>query len=109
MESANRVRNRIESVLDWATVRGLRTGDNPARWAVISKALPEKTKVTKHHVALPYKEVPAFVAKLGSPAYRGAALEFLILTAARSGEVIGARWSEIDFEKKLWIIPGKIK
>jgi integrase len=107
-DTANRVRQRIENVLGWATVHGLRTGDNPARWkGHLSEALPAKTEDTQHFARLPYSEVPAFVASLADQ--RGIApkaLEFLILTAARSGEVIGARWDEIDFEEKRWVIPG---
>ncbi len=89
-------------------MRGLRTGDNPARWAGhLEEALPAKTQVTKHHTALPYAEVPAFVAQLADQTgVNSKALEFLILTAARSGEVLGARWSEIDLDKKLWTIPA---
>jgi integrase len=107
-DTANRVRGRIENILDWATVRSLRTGDNPARWAGhLEEALPAKTRVTEHHTALPYADVPAFVAQLGQKiGVSPKALEFLILTAARSGEVIGARWPEIDVDKKLWVIPG---
>lgn len=106
-DTANRVRGRIENILDWATVRGFRSADNPARWSGhLEEALPPKTAVTKHHSALPYSEVPAFVAELtkqiGVPPL---ALEFLILTAARSGEVRGATWSEIDLDRKLWVIP----
>jgi integrase len=95
--------------LDWATVRGLRTGDNPARWrGHLEEALPAKTQVTKHHTALPYPDVPAFVTELSKK--RGVppqALQFLLLTAARSGEVMGARWDEIDLDKKLWVIPAQ--
>ena len=102
------MRQRIENILDWAAVRGYRTGDNPARWrGHLEEALPARTAVTQHHAALPYTEVPAFIAALAKQ--RGIApkaLEFLILTAARSGEVIGARWDEIDLERKLWGIPG---
>jgi integrase len=102
--TADKVRGRIEAVLAWATVRGLRTGDNPARWTRhLEEALPNKTKA-KHHAALPYAEVPAFIPKLAE--VRGEALEFLLLTAARSGEVIGAPWSEIDLKAKLWTVPG---
>ena len=108
-DTANRVRGRIENVLDWATVRGLRTGDNPARWSGhLEEALPAKTRVTKHYTALPYADMPTFVAELTKQ--RGVspkALGFLILTAARSGEVIGARWDEIDLDKKLWVIPAE--
>jgi integrase len=106
-DTANRVRGRIENILDWATVRGFRAGDNPARWSGhLSEALPAKTAVTKHHTALPYTEVPAFVAQLAQQSgVPPQALEFLILTAARSGEIIGARWNEIDLDKQLWVIP----
>jgi integrase len=107
--TADRVRGRIENILEWAKVRGLRVGDNPAKWAGhLEEALPAKTRVTEHHRALPYADVPAFVAKLANQ--RGVApkaMEFLILTAARSGEAIGARWDEIDFDKKLWTIPAE--
>jgi integrase len=91
--TADRVRGRIENILDWAIALGIRS-DNPARWAILSKVLSAKTQDTQHHRALSYKELPAFVAKLAE--VRGEALEFLILTAARSGEVIGARWDEIE-------------
>jgi integrase len=80
--------------LDYATALGLRSGENPARWSVLETVLPKKIKRTKHHVALSYERVPAFVASLAK--YRGEALEFLILTGARSCEVIGAVWSEFE-------------
>jgi integrase len=113
-ETADRVRNRIERVLDFATVRGLRTGDNPARWrGHLSEALPKraKTKDARHHPALPYAEIPAFMAKLRERTGTAArALEFLILTCARTGEVTGARWQEIDLDKRIWTVPaGRIK
>lgn len=108
-ETASRLRGRIESILGWATVRGYRHGDNPARWRDhLDKLLPKPSKVQtpKHHAALPYGEVAAFVAAIqaeqGVPAR---ALEFLILTAARTGEVIGATWDEIDFDAKVWTVP----
>jgi len=106
--TANRVRGRIETILDWATVRGYRTGDNPARWSGhLEEALPAKTTVAKHHAAMPYVDVSDFVARLqqqiGIPPR---ALEFLILTAARTGEVTGALWSEIDLDNKIWVVPG---
>jgi len=110
-ETASRVRGRIEAVLDWATVRGYRTGDNPARWhGLISEVLPARGKAQKtvHHAALPFPELPAFMATLrereGGVGTR--ALEFTILTAARTGETLGARWTEIDFEEKMWKIPA---
>lgn len=110
-ETASRVRGRIESVLDWATVLKHRTGDNPARWTGhLDQLLPAKGKVKKirHHAALPYAELPKFMARLrkvGGVAAR--ALEFTILTCARSGEVFGADWSEIDLVKKVWIVPAE--
>ncbi len=110
-ETATRVRGRIESILDWATVRGFRQGDNPARWrGQLSHLLPQPGKVTKveHHAALPYAETGAFIAKLRArDAIAARALEFTILTAARTGEVIGATWTELDLEAKTWIVPGE--
>ena len=109
-ETASRVRGRIEAVLDWATVRGHRTGGNPARWrGHLDKLLPARSKVraVKHHAALPYAEVPAFLVRLrGLHAISARAMEFAILTAARSGEVLGAQWDEIDVERKLWTVPA---
>lgn len=109
-ETAKRVRGRIERVLDWAATRGLRDGHNPARWkGLLETVLPKPDKVAQvvHHRALPYSDLPAFMARLQDQASTGAvALRFTILTAARSGEVRGARWSEIDLRKKLWTVPG---
>jgi integrase len=109
-ETASRVRGRIESVLDWATARGYRTGENPARWrGHLENLLPKRSKVRKveHHPALPYPEIAAFVAELRQQEGVAArALEFAILTAARSGEVLGARWSEFDMANRIWTIPG---
>jgi integrase len=109
-ETASRVRGRIESVLDWATVRGYRTGDNPARWkGHLGEVLPARSEIkkTQHHAALPFAEVPGFMAQLAAREGMGArALEFLILTAARSGEASGAKWSEIDLEAKAWTVPA---
>jgi integrase len=109
-ETANRLRGRIEAVLDFAAVRGHRVGENPARWkGHLKEALPTPSRVrrVKHHAALPYEEIGAFVADLR---HRGggaaSALEFAILTAARTGEVIGARWSEIDVKTGVWTIPA---
>src|SRR5215471_17840092 len=99
-ETAGRVRGRIESILDWAKVRGYRAGENPARWrGHLDKLLPARSKVRRveHHAALPYAELPEFLVGLreqGGTAAR--ALEYAILTAARTNEVIGARWNEID-------------
>jgi integrase len=99
-ETAGRVRGRLESVLDWAAARGYRSGENPARWrGHLDKLLPARTKVAKvrHHPAMPYTELPSFMAELRDRSSVSArALEFAILTAARTGEVIGAQWSEID-------------
>ena len=101
-ETMSRVRGRIEAVLDWCTVRGYRTGDNPARWkGHLDEVLPARGQVAKvnHHAALPYADVPAFMAELRKrEGVAARALEFTILTAARTGEVIGAQWHEIDFE-----------
>jgi integrase len=109
-ETASRVRGRIESVLDWATVRGYRSGDNPARWkGHLDHLLPAASKVRKveHRKALPFSEMPAFMKELRSQAGMAArALEFAILTAARSGEVRGATWAEIDLDAKLWTVPA---
>ncbi len=109
-ETASRVRGRIESVLGWATVRGYRKGDNPARWrGHLEHLLPARSDVKKveHHPALDYRQVGAFMVELRQQSSVGArALEFAILTAARSGEVRGATWQEIDWEAKAWIIPG---
>jgi integrase len=97
-------------VLDWAAARGYRTGENPARWrGHLENLLPKKSKVRRveHHAALPYPELPRFIAELKQQDGIGArALEFAILTVARTGEVIGAKWSEIDFDARLWTIPG---
>jgi integrase len=110
-ETASRVRGRIERVLAWATVAGYRSGDNPARWTGhLKELLPSRTKlaVVEHHSALPYRDIPPFMAELrakhGTPAR---ALEFCILTAARTGEVLGAKWAEIDLDVKVWIIPAE--
>jgi integrase len=109
-ETASRVRGRIETVLDWATVREYREGDNPARWrGHLDKLLPLRAKVRKvvHHPALPYDHMGEFVAALRQQEGIAArALEFLILTAARTGEVIGAQWSEFDLAEKLWTVPA---
>jgi integrase len=109
--SASRTRQRIESILDWATASGFRQGENPARWrGHLENLLPAtgKIKQVKHLAALPYGEVGAFLAKLRARddlACR--ALEFTILTATRSGEALGARWSEVDFESRVWTVPAE--
>ena len=109
-ETASRVRGRIESILDWATVRQYRQGENPARWrGHLESLLPKKTKVrvVEHHAALPYAETAAFMIELREQEGVSArALEFAILTAARTGEVLGARWDEVDVDNRLWTIPG---
>ncbi len=110
-ETASRLRGRIETVLTWATVRGHREGDNPAQWrGRLDGILPAKTKVrpTKNHPALPYKAMGEFMARLRSQdGVAALALEFLILTVARTGEVIGARWTEIDRDAGVWIVPAE--
>ena len=101
-ETASRVRGRVESVLDWATVRGYRNGDNPARWkGHLDHLLPAPSKVRKveHRRALPFSEMPDFMKQLRSKdGIAARALEFAIMTAARSGEVRGATWEEIDLQ-----------
>jgi integrase len=108
-ETASRLRGRIEAVLGWAAARGLRSGENPARWrGHIGKLLPARAKVQKvqHHPALPWREVPDFVRELREiETISARALEFTMLTAARTGEVIGATWREIDRRNKSWLIP----
>jgi integrase len=109
-ETASRVRGRIESVLDWAKARGYRAGENPARWrGHIDHLLPSRAKVrtVKHLPAMPYTEIGAFMASLRQETSLGArALELAILTATRTGEVLGARWNEIDLGAKVWTIPA---
>ena len=110
-ETASRVRGRVEVVLDWAKVRGYRDGENPARWrGHLDKLLPKRSKVKKvqHHPALPYAELPAFVHALqAQEGVAARALELLILTAARSGEVIGAKWQEFDLDGATWTVPAE--
>jgi integrase len=109
-ETAGRVRGRIESILDWAKARGYRAGENPARWrGHLDKLLPPRSKVqsVEHHAALPYAELPSFLVSLREQEGIAArALEFAILTAARTGEVIGARWGEMDLLHKTWTLPA---
>jgi integrase len=118
-ETASRVRGRIESILDWATARGYRAGENPARWrGHLDKLLPAPSKAkraarqakgrSEHLAALSYAEIGAFMAGLrGEEGSAARALEFAILTAARTGEVIGARWAEIAAAEGLWTIPAE--
>lgn len=110
-ETATRLRGRIEQVLDWGTVRGFRDGLNPARWrGHLDKLLakPKKLAKVKHHAALPWADIGAFMPKLRKAEGMGArALEFAILTACRSGEVRGATWAEIDLDAAIWTIPAE--
>lgn len=110
-ETANRVRGRIEAVLDWAAARKLRSGENPARWrGHLDKLLVAPSKIIKveHHAAMPFDDVPAFIASLReNSSISACALEFTILTAARTGETLGMTDGEIDFESKVWTIPAE--
>ncbi|MDI1278518.1 integrase arm-type DNA-binding domain-containing protein [Methylobacter sp.] len=109
-ETAGRVRGRIESILDWATVHEYREGVNPARWrGHLDKLLakPSKIQKTEHHKALPYTEINEFIHQLHQQdGIAAKCLEFTILTAARTGETIGATWDEIDLDAKTWTIPA---
>jgi integrase len=109
--TATRVRGRIEQVLSWATANGNRTGANPAAWdGHLEHILPKQEEVEEHHAALPYRDLPTFYATLaeakGVPAR---ALEALVLTATRMGDILGAKWSEFDLNQKVWIIPPHTK
>lgn len=111
-ETASRLRGRIETVLDSARAKGLipRNEANPARWrGHLDKLLPKRQKLTRgHHAAMPYAQVPSFVVKLRErEATAALALEFAILTAARSGEVLGAEWDEFDLDAAIWTVPAK--
>lgn len=109
-ETASRVRGRIETVLDAAKARGYRQGENPARWrGHIALMLPARTRLSRgKHPALPYDEIHSFITDLQSrDAVAALALEFTILTAARSGETIGATWDEVDLQKVIWTIPAE--
>jgi integrase len=108
--TASRIRARIEAILDWARVRGFREGENPARWRGHLDHLlprPSKVKAAEHHPSLPYSEMHAFMqllrARKGTAAL---ALEFIILTAARAGEVVGMKWAEVDLVAKVWTVPA---
>ena len=108
-ETASRLRGRIERVLDYAKAHGWRSGENPALWrGHLRNVLPAHSRLARgHHAAMPYPDVPAFVQELsGKEAMAARALEFLILTAARAGEVLGATWAEIDLERGLWTVPA---
>jgi integrase len=110
-QTADRTRNRIEAVLDWAAVLKYRQGDNPARWrGHLDQLLPARSKIQKveHYAAMPFSEVGAFIAELRDLDGTAArALEFTILTAVRSNEAHGARWSEINFAERVWTIPAE--
>ena len=110
-ETAGRLRGRIERVLDWAKVRGYREGENPARWrGYLEQLLPPLSRVRRvvHHAALPYAKLPDFLVQLREQEGIAAlALEFTILTAARSGETMGARWSELNLLDKIWTVPAE--
>ena len=113
-ETANRCRSRIEMLLDWSSARSYRTGENPAKWkGHLDHILPAPKLLapTKHHPALPWSQVPSFMADLrGREGTVARALEFAVLNASRIGEVLGAVWSEIDFAAKTWTIPkGRMK
>ncbi|WP_439923343.1 tyrosine-type recombinase/integrase [Nitrobacter sp. JJSN] len=108
-ETASRVRGRIEKVLDAAKARGFRQSDNPARWrGHLDHLLPQPSKLSRgHHAAMPYEKVAGFIAQLRRrEATAARALELCILTAARSGEILGMQWSEIDLDKELWTVPA---
>jgi integrase len=110
-ETAGRVRGRVEAILDWATARGMRSGENPARWrGHLDKLLPARGKVARvrHHSAMPYAELPNFLIALrGEGGVSARALEFAILTAARTGEVIRATWAEINLTSAVWTIAAE--
>jgi integrase len=108
-ETAARLRGRIEAVLDAAKAKGLRDGENPARWrGHLANLLPRRQKLTRgHHAALPYADLPRFIERLHEMEGMAAcALEFLILTASRTGEVLGARWDEFDLKSAIWTVPA---
>jgi len=108
-ETAQRLRGRMERVLDAAKVEGFRSGENPAAWrGHLAALLPKRQKLTRgHHAALPYDRMPEFMDALRAmPGTAARLLEFCILTATRSGEAFGAEWSEIDFDKAMWTIPA---
>ena len=107
--TASRLRGRLEAVLGWATVHHYRAGDNPAKWGgLLEHALPAPGKVARveHHSALPYGNIAELMTKVRSDtSITARALEFIVLTAARSGEAVGATWGEIDFDAKVWVVP----
>jgi integrase len=106
--TGSRLRGRLESVLAWATVRDYRSGDNPASWDLLKHAGFVKAAKVEHHAALPYAAMPGFMSRLRQEKGLAArALEFIALTAARSGEAIGATWDEIDLANRVWVIPAR--
>jgi integrase len=108
-ETASRLRGRIEAVLDYAKAHGLRSGENPAAWrGHLASILPKRQKLFRgHHAAMAYGDLPEFIAKLhDAETIHALALEFLILTAGRAGEVLGATWTEIELAGKVWVIPA---
>jgi integrase len=108
-ETASRVRGRIEKVLDAAKAKGLREGENPARWrGHLDHLLPRPSKLSRgHHAAMPYEDVAVFIGKLRKrEATSALALELCILTAARTGEILGMRWPEIDLDNQIWTVPA---
>jgi len=109
-ETASRLRGRIESILDWAKTRGYRSGENPARWrGHLENLFPARSKLRKvqHLAALPYPQIPDFMKALEQQAgEQSRALHFAILTAARTAEVLGARWNEIDLRAGVWTVPA---
>ena len=108
-ETASRLRGRIEKILDAGKARGLREGENPARWrGHLDNLLSKPKKLTRgHHASMPWSDVPGFVARLRErEAVAALALEFTILTAARTGETLGARWAEIDLDGRVWTVPA---
>lgn len=109
-ETATRVRQRIETVLDWCKARGYCKGDNPARLkGALGELLPKSQKIKKveHHAAIPYRQINEFVTALRNEGGTAPlALEFMLLTAARTGEVVAAKWNEIDFDVQVWTVPA---
>jgi integrase len=108
-ETASRVRGRLETVLHAAKVKGLRSGENPARWrGHLDLLLPKRSKLSRgHHAAAPFGDVPTIIARLrATGGISASALEFAILTACRTGEALGATWTEINFGAKVWTIPA---
>jgi integrase len=108
-ETASRLRGRIERVLDAAKAQGLRIGENPARWrGHLDQLLPKRKRLTRgHHAAMSYAKIPAFMDNLRArQATAAQALEFAVLTAARSGEVLGAQWNELDLDRATWTVPA---